>query len=823
MKRKKFSSRQFHLDGIILAALWLIGVIRDRLWLTLDQGVPAWDQGNHLTGSLNYLNALQNAQLFSGTWWQELWMLSKKYPPLTYISTAPWQQVFGKSPDNALLVNLFFSAIILISVYLLGRELFNRQAGLWGAGICLLIPAFYTIRLNYLVDYPLVAMGIVSFTCLTIWRRTHSWLWALGFGCSFAFALLTKPTSLFFIFFPLLWLVVVVVWQRKWLVIAQLIAALFLTLLICGPWYRTNWLFAISSYERGVVESATIEGDPTIQTLAAWTHYLQALPTAFSFPLLVVPIVGFLLYLPRWWRKFSLPNGSQISTWRWLLVFFLPAYLIVSALVNKDTRYFMIAYPVLAVVLGSGLTLYPTRWKGVPWATLSLSFLLMCLNLFPIGSSSGNYITKTLSPNSQYHPYLGATWPHEEVMAEIICTTPHVQTNLGVLMSTLQLNNHNLNYYGALNNFQIYGREVSGKEEFIPTDARAFDWFLIKTGDLGSVPASQPQMVQRVESGEDFSLARTWILPDSTELKLYQKKIPAIKVKPISSQTTEVKLTGISVPQQAPPGQPIPVTYQWSGTGKELQTGLVLLTWQNLENEGENTSWLHDHGIGLGQLYLENREGNFQVTEHTAMLPDQEIKSGKYQLQGTYLNRETGASYPLAIPEITININSQAGATPAPELDFVTQLRNLAPGLSEGITGLEPIFTQIGLLNQYDPTQDYLAQAETAFVKRLEQEKNLDWSYGLTLARALQRDVLGTKEALQRVISINPQNPYPHAYLAFVNLYDFHPRAAQKAVQPALQQNPDSQEFQAINGIAALMQGNLVGAWKNLSPLIDKN
>ena len=502
----------------------------------------------------------------------------------------------------------------------------------------------------------------------------------------------------------------------------------------------------------------------------------------------------------------------------------------------------MVAYPVLAVVLGYGLTLYPKRWRGVAWGTVSLSFLLMCLNLFPVGSSVGNYITKNLSPNSHYYPYLGATWPHQEVMAEIIRTTPHVQTNLGVLMSTPQLNNHNINYYGALNDFQVYGREVSGKEEFIATDARSFDWFLTKTGDLGSVPPSQPQMVQRVESGEDFSLVKTWTLSDSTNLRLFRKKTPAIEViqnpapteslklgqgeqgiKPLVNKVGKVKLISVKVPQQAPPGEPIPVTYQWSGLGKELRTGLVLLTWQNQENLGENTAWLHDHGIGLGQLYLENEEGNFQVTEHTAMLPGKELKPGIYQLQGIYLNRETGASYPLAVPEIAININSQTTATPAPELDFVTQLRNLAPGLGEGITGLEPIFTQIGLLNQYDPTQDYLAQGETAFVKRLEQEKNLDWSYGLTLARALQRDVSGTKEALQRVISISPQNPYPHAYLAFVNLYDFHPRAAQKAVQTALQQDPDSEEFQAINGIAALMQGNLVGAWQNLSPLVDKN
>ena len=128
------------------------------------------------------------------------------------------------------------------------------------------------------------------------------------------------------------------------------------------------------------------------------------------------------------------------------------------------------------------------------------------------------------------------------------------------------------------------GGKSLGQEEFIATDARAFDWFLTKTGDLGSVPASQPKMVQRVESGEDFSLLRTWTLPDKTSLKLYHKELPAVAVQPLPNKASQVKLTSINIPQQAPPGQPIPVTYQWSGPGQELQEGLVLLTWQHRGN-----------------------------------------------------------------------------------------------------------------------------------------------------------------------------------------------------------------------------------------------
>ena len=55
---------------LILGIIWLVGMLRDRLWLALDNSIPAWDQTHHLTGSLNYLHALQNAQWFDGEWWE---------------------------------------------------------------------------------------------------------------------------------------------------------------------------------------------------------------------------------------------------------------------------------------------------------------------------------------------------------------------------------------------------------------------------------------------------------------------------------------------------------------------------------------------------------------------------------------------------------------------------------------------------------------------------------------------------------------------------------------------------------------------------------
>jgi cytochrome c-type biogenesis protein CcmH/NrfG len=141
----------------------------------------------------------------------------------------------------------------------------------------------------------------------------------------------------------------------------------------------------------------------------------------------------------------------------------------------------------------------------------------------------------------------------------------------------------------------------------------------------------------------------------------------------------------------------------------------------------------------------------------------------------------------------------------------------MAVNLPNGLTSLEPIFEQIGRINQYDPTQDYTLQAEQALEYRLKQEpKNLEFAYALAFSRVLQQNVKSAIAALEKVTQLDSQNPYAYGYLAFVQLYGWHPKAAQTALKPALALNPNLPEIRVLNGLAALMQGNLIQAGQDL-------
>lgn len=851
---------------LILLIIWVVGAVGDRVWFALDHSVPAWDQADYLTGSLNYWQALQQPQWFSSEWWTSFWLLSSKIPPLTYITTAVIQNLSGTGVDQATLVNLLFSAILLGSVYGLGVQLFSVEVGLWAAGLCQILPGLYQFRLEFLLDYPLTAVVTLSFWCLTVWkanvspsllwplipkgdseipltpsseplRQKATWndcLWAAAFGVSFGLALLVKQTALFFLLTPVLWVGVAAIRRRNWGSIFQLLGGLLLSMAILGPWYRTNWLLVLTAGKRATIDSAIAEGDPALNTLAAWTYYWKILPYQVSWLLLLVPIVGLLLY---WKRRVASRFGinaqsqtTKLKSLSWLAVFWVGAYLLCSLNINKDERYVLPYLPPVSVFLAYGLTRWRGRWgTRIRWGTVGLAVMLMFLNIFPIGGVLVNHVTLAFSPNAQHYAYLGSAWPHRQVIEEIIQEDPYLRSTLGVLPSTAEINQHNFNYYGALEDFQVYGRQVGTRQKHYLADARSLDWFLTKTGDQGSVPEIQAAIAQTVEQSPDFQLDNTWNLPDGSTLKLYHRRTPSIQVQPLvgfrnQEPQARIALSRITVPAQVPPGVATPVTYEWSGSWEQLQSGLVLLRWRNQGGGAEG--WLHDHGIGMGTLHHpspisdDQPTGRFQVIERTAMLPPANIPSGTYTLEATYLNRETGETYPIPVPPVTLKIDPAAVAIPAPELDLLTQLRTLAAALPKGPDALGPVFDEIGRINQYDPIQDYLVQTQLALEYRLQLEpQNRDWAYTLALSRILKRQVNGAIAVLERVTQMDSQNPYPYAYLAFVHLYNWNGSAADSALKSARAISPNLPELQVLSGVAAFMQGNFVQAWHYLKKL----
>ncbi len=826
---------------ICLILIWSLGLIIDRIWFRLDNTIPAWDPSEYLNGVIVYKEALKTPNFFDASWWREFWLLSNKIPPLMYIFTAPFFLILGASVDHGNLVLSLFSLVLLISLFYLGILFFNSKIALFSCLLVQLIPALYYYRLEFLLDYPLAVMVTFSFTCFSYWYFTkakYSWLLAILLGASFGLGVMLKQTFAFFLFLPICFAFISLFIYKKWYKLTQLVTSFIIAILVFFPWYRTNWLLIFTSGKRATIESAILEGDPPLNTLQAWTFYGEVLPYLLSWHLLIIALICLIYLVIKYFSnkssKFSniytftqhhfyqnqvnIKNGNSSLTSLisiWLAIFLVGGYLLSSLNMNKDARYILPLLPVLALILSA--LIYSYQGIGARLLkifTILLALILMVFNLFPLG---GEFLTKKLSSEMQKFPYMARKWATPEVITTAINTTPYLRSNIGVLPSTPEINQHNITFYGSIPRFKVFGRQVGVQEKFVLQDVNSLDWFLTKTGYQGSIPDAQKMTVELVENNDNFETVNRWQLPDESELKLYHRLLPYNEVIPLNTSNSSVKLDKVIVPEKVRQGQPIPVTYKWSGSWDKLENAIVILNWQSLANEQK---WTHDHRLAMGNLHsgnLNSEEFNqdFQVIENTAMFADENLDDGDYILQATYLNIDTGETSPIFTPGIKITLDKNADLIPLnKELDLVSQIRKLAPNLSQGIEGLDSVFADIGRINQYDPTQDYLKVAEKAMQYRLQTEDNLDYLYTLLLSQVLQQKVNDAIATAHELVEKNPENAFNHGYLTFLYLYDWKGKEAEKALQPALMLKPDVIEFQYLKGACVVMQGNLFEAWK---------
>ena len=595
------------------------------------------------------------------------------------------------------------------------------------------------------------------------------------------------------------------------------------------PWFSTGWLMIISTTLESNAYGVVYSDDPQANTLAGWLFYPQRLPELLSWPLLTMAAIawGLLIVdaLLRWrnapmtlnWLRLDEQRWASLNRWIWPLAFIVGVYFLFTLGTNKRLRFVLPLLPVIWIVLCQGVVSIRHRgWRWGRWLAVGLSFYLTVSQLF-VGAA-----------RPQYAP---GDWPNRSVIGEMVATAPYLRPNLGIAVNTAEVNAFNMNFYGAAANFQVFARQVGLSLETAVQDAQALDWYLTKTGEqgvYGTIEAGQQVLAEAIATSPEMAIQRTWPLPDGSTLNLHHRQQTPITVRPIEPESTAaigddpVRLLDVQVAEQIKPGATYPITYTWQG-GAALEPGLVLLTWKpespasTAEQQSDRPVWISDHALGLG--YLNTRSAGlteaqaFEVEERLTLQPPENLSPGPYQLEVTYLNRETGEATAIASDPVRVVIAPQAAA-PEREREggdrdlFTFFRREMAPKLQTG--ELDPVFFEVGRINQYDPQQDYLNQVEQAMTYRLSQVPNqLDWLYALTLTHVLQQDGPGAIAALETITQVAPDNAYNWLHLGFVYLYSWQPGQAQRALAEAERQQPNLPNLALLKTVNAVMGLNI--------------
>ena len=801
-------------DGLVLLGLMVACLALDGLWIRQHQAPPSWDQGDHLSRALGIWQVLRSPEPWSGGWWQQLWAQAPSYRgPLSYAVAAPVLELLGPGFRSAMAANGLFNGLLLLSCYGLGRQLHSRSAGLWSALFAAAAPALLNQRTDYLIDLSLTAVLTGSWWLLSQRRwgsQQRPWIGSLLAGAGLAAVFLTRPTGLVLLWLPLVLLLAKALGAARsgqWRQLQQLLAATALAWALCWPWFSQNWLTILSTINNARQWGVAYQEGLEATSLEGWLYYPRLLPTMVGVWLVALVLAGSALAALATARRGGglRPSPHPRGWWLWWLSFPVGGLLVCVLMSTKDFRFVLPLLPQLCVALGVLVARVRQPW-ALGWRLTLVAVALQgaLWNQFGWGVD--------LSGFPPHRPSAEAGWPLEPIVASIRRTSPHQLSTLAVLPDSERLNAFNLEAEGRRQGFRVAARQTVGRLEQAAGNLERFDWFLLKGGDQGVMSDErQARQGELVQASSAFQRVGQWPLPDGSRAELFQRRQLSLAVEPLA----QCPRGGLRAELEPLPGG---LQLQLQGPTRTLVGARLLV-----DLRSPTAQLRADQAIGQGQLRSDGlpRNGCISVRQRLA-LPEAQPGGGPYaatlqlltssgQRRAVALAR---AGQPLQWPD----------APTAPQAlaeNRVLAVQAMGQLLRRG--EFDPLFDQIGLLNQSDPDQAYLADSEAVLRARLQRDPgNLNDLYALAVAQALQRKAGDAALSLQRLHRLDPGNPNALLGLGVVELYRFRPWAAQLALDQAARMMPPSAPSQptlhTLRIVASALRLDLRQALSLLAP-----
>ena len=628
------------LNKLILFLLICFLAISNIVWLANDTRPPSWDQSTHLHLSVEYLEIISNPS------WDivsRLLNVSSYYPPFYHLSLIPSHLIFGVCNHLAALINIIYLALIVIFTYKIATHFFDTQTGLLAAFFISMYQFLIYLSRSCLIDVALTALVVMSIYYLLRTENFNNRNYSVIFGILFGIGMLTKWTFLFFLFAPLLLVLVRVVkyLKKPFIFIIYLTSLIFLIIagmflifpynllifimavfvgwrllsvsrendelflnikniflsalvafIISAPWYLYNLIKLVRHITSNVGQIAVAEGDPSLLSFSSFLYYFRELSVQIQFIFFVLFLIGIVFFFVKW-------NKKKTLLVLWL---FIP-YIIFIFVRNKDPRFTVPYLPAVSIISVAWLSML--RNKNLRRVIIGLiivigirQFFLFSYNIkgFP-QEATLNTPLYNFSLYSCYPP-LREDWKHKEIftaIAENSESSGRPFALVRVLSNYQYFHGESFEIYTLANNLPIYPigyRKNLG--EFT-------DYIIFKTEDRG--PAFSithyDEALKQIENNDivftgAFTTLKEVSLPDGSQGIVYKRDVKPCKEMKLNEIEARLKQVLISFLQAGQDLNVEIIPFSENATSKGRFKKIVI--------KADNTKI---KGVSIGRMYVE--------------------------------------------------------------------------------------------------------------------------------------------------------------------------------------------------------------------------
>ena len=750
----------------------------DKFYVINISYLPAWDQGYHLANLFRTYNLLENFSFNNQEWWHSFWSISETYRgPLTYIFSSIFLKFFGNNYESSILSNNIFTAITILCIFNLCRELGYKKAGLWGAFIFAFNSYIFDQRVDYLIDISQICFLNLNFYILfKFFKSNGTFLLSLVLGITLGFLFLTKPTGIFFLVFPYLYTFYLLIknFNLNKLLFLALFLATFITTI--WPWLSINWLTIITSivnsWQWGIKYQEGLEANTLGGILFYPKTIIKLIGPTISGSFFVIASLKILRQLKDTSLIKKFPNLLNKNT-IFLLCFPVNILVLCTLMSTKDLRFILPIFPSLCVLSG----LFLTNLKNYNWVKIYKIFIILIILL-------KLFLNLILHKNIffKFDMASNANWPHKEIIEQVNRYSPNSKSVIAILPDTKELNTFNLASEANLQNSNVYIRQIISNEKSYKEDLDRFNWFLLKNGDQGEMfNNSKLELSNLIKQSNKFQNFRSWELPDGTQATLYKRKRLNESISIIKSFT------------------PLDLDLIFSSYGitTTLKGSNEILSNSNLLLDVKNNDKLYEINIAFPKTINISNE-NIEIIKNID-LEDQFNFDQSFTVDPVLISYKN-EQIPVQLNKVIFNNKEKKDNTGEFQINKIKELEIMGRYLKIG--EFDKLFNLVGLVNQSDPNQEYLKDAEKIFKFRYQLNKNnYDYLYNIAISQILQRKSTEAANTLKNIMRFDRSNPNLYLAKSVVDIYNLHPRQADKNIQIASKLNNKENLYSTINTI----------------------
>ena len=775
-----------------------LSLLIDNLLILQINNPPAWDQGYHLSNVFKMYNILGDQGINISDKFNQILNVTDSYRgPLTYLLSALFLKVFNNTYQFAYLSNQIFNIICIFSIFKLSKLLKNESTGIWAALIFTFSSLILNHRSDYLIDLSLTSFSTLGFLFFTKWyldKKKFSFYSFLS-GAALGLIFLTRPTGIVIFFLSFLCIVLKLI-KRKYSFsysLGEFIIFLTTFLVVIFPWFSRNWLTIITSTINAWNWGVNYQDGLEFNSIESWLFYFKNLPIIFG-PI-NFSIFSTIFLIEKIFQKnligFKIKSLSKLNLW--FLIYIFNSYLIISLMSTKDIRFIMPIFPILciypAIFLDSkNFKIFSEKSKKFI-ITISILFSLFFTNI------------KIFSINSD----INSTdyWPHADIMNEIKKENHNLVSTLAILPDTQEINTFNLEAEAARQGEHVAVRQVISNKETYRKDLEFFDWFLVKTGNQGVMYNEAKNLLNRyLLNNPSFIIQKEWDLPDRSKVSLLRRESLNTYLLNKDCKYSSSNLNIIKIPEG------IRLNLIWEG--KLIKSSSLLI---DFFNEDYKTST--NISIANGSFHRNfNKESCYFLTQDVPInFSEKSLK--ELNIKARHID-EKGKIRILNLIDDNLKIKNESENEILIKMaNKISKVELLGDFLRKG--QFEKLFNLVGAINQSDPKQIYLKDAEEIYSQKYRDNKNIRYLYNVLICQILQRKVNSAEKTINLILKTDYSNGNAQLVKSIINIYLLDKKDARSSINNAkiFQKSEESNEIiNIVEGLTYLLELKFNSAFK---------